>query len=121
MNYHNTNNLRGDELKQADKRATNQNEWVKHFFERNMGVYLTPSAVKRAYDKQLNTDVLLTSIRRAMSDLSKGINPPLHKSELTTKSPRGGREGYWIMHTSKSVDLFNGGAEKSRQEQFGGL
>ena len=105
-NYHNTNNLRGEELKQADKRAGNQSVWVKGFFQRNPGTPLTPSAVKRAYDKYFNlhppNDVLLTSIRRAMSDLTKGRNnaPLRYCDEIpTTKSPRGGKEGYWMLNT----------------------
>ena len=95
MSYHNTNNLRGDELKAADKRAMKQNVWIGQFFKRNAYMSLTPSAVKRAYDKAFSTDVLITSVRRAMSDLTKGEGSLLIKLDLTTKSPRGGRESYW--------------------------
>ncbi len=119
--YHNTNNLRDDELKQADKRAVNQEQWILNFFERNKGLNLTPSAVKRAYDKALSTDILITSVRRSLSNLSKGTNAPLEKVDLTTKSPRGGREGYWVMHTAASVDLFGDSVLKPRQETYGGL
>jgi len=100
LNYHNTNNLRGDGLKQADKRATKQTDWIKAFFQRNPTHNMTPSAVLRAYNKayQLTppNGILLTSVRRAISDLAKN-NGVLEKLDLTTRSPRGGREGYWCL------------------------
>lgn len=104
-NYHNTNQLRGDELKNADKRASNQDRWISEFFGRYQ-LPMTPSAVKRAYDKYFNTDILITSVRRSMSNLSKGEESILVKADIpNTRSPRGGFEGYWKLRTGQG-ELF---------------
>jgi len=126
LEYHNTNNLRGQALEDADKIAVGQKKWILAFFQRNPYTPMTPSAVKRAYDKangtgHLNggTGVLITSIRRAMSNLSKGKDAPLKMADIPpTKSPRGGMENYWILNIRDS--LF-GDLPGNKQERYGGL
>ena len=112
FSYHNTNNLRGSDLKSADKRAMKQEKWVSEFFRKNRGTPMTPDTVKYKYDRDNNTEslnngsgVLLTSIRRAMSNLTKGEGAQLVKMDLTTTSPRGGRESYWVMPAPEVLEL----------------
>gem|GEM_PF-5188252 len=117
LEFHNTNGIRGEQLKQADERAISQKEWIKEFFNK-FPSRKTPSAVKDAFDVDNHTEhlnggsgVLVTSIRRAMCNLTKGPEgsaPHLRKvPNLLTKSPRGGAEGYWERNIPKESSLFD--------------
>jgi len=50
------------------------------------------SAVKRAYDKSHNKTILITSVRRAISNLSKGNNAWLVDTGLTVPTDNDGKE-----------------------------
>jgi len=63
--YHNTTNLKGDQLNQAKKKAISQNERVLNFFQSHALEEFTPCEVQK------RVGGLITSIRRAMSVLTK--------------------------------------------------
>jgi len=92
LEFHNTVNLKGDELKKADDRAMSQSEWIKQFFNAYAHQPMGGSAVKRAYDKSHNKTILITSVRRAISNLSKGNNAWLVDTGLTVPTDNDGKE-----------------------------
>jgi hypothetical protein len=125
--YHNTNDLQGKELEKADKTAAKQEDWILAFFRKYKHQLNGPSAVKRAYDKDNGTSHLyggtgvpITSIRRACSNLSKGVNSPLimRKDLLKVESMYGGKEFLLELRKEPEGDLFG---TISKQEMFGGL
>lgn len=66
--YFNTVDLAGSELKKKEKKVGGQNEKILKYFQERPEGYYTP------FDVQLNlfwNEVPITSIRRAMSDLTK--------------------------------------------------
>lgn len=102
VEFHNTSDLRGEELSQADMTAQKQRDWIKAFYDRNSHQNIGPSDCKRAFDKahgsqhwNNGTGVLLTSIRRAISNLSKGEGSWLVKLSTQVKTDRGGKEFLW--------------------------
>lgn len=128
--YHNTNDLSGDELQKADQTAAKQKDWVLGFFKRYKHQLLGPSAVKRAYDKANGTGHLyggtgvpITSIRRAISNLSKGLDSPLvtRKDLKKVDSMFGGKEFLSELRKTPPDDLFGGSVLKPKHEEYGGL
>ena len=68
MGFFNTIGLRGKKLKQAEGKAKTQNEIILSFFKQNIGAKYTPSDI---HIKLFDTNTPLTSVRRAMSDLTR--------------------------------------------------
>ena len=104
MEFHNTVNLRGAELKKADKRAMSQSDWIKWFFDTYSHQPMGGSAVKRAYDKSHNKTILITSVRRAISNLAKGENAWIIDTGLTVPTDYDGKEK--LYQRNMPTDLF---------------
>jgi hypothetical protein len=66
--FHNTTNLTGDKLKQREIKNGSQNDAILKFFRRNPGLLYTPFEIWKVMNLPRTP---LTSIRRAMSDLTK--------------------------------------------------
>ena len=66
MTYHNTTNLTGEELKRAERKALSQKQKVLQFFKDNPNGSYTPFEVQ----SRVNPIWPITSVRRAMSDLT---------------------------------------------------
>ncbi len=67
MTFHNTIDLQGDDLHDANVKAGRQQDQVLAFFEANYGGCFTPLQVHRS----LGLNCPETSIRRAITDLTK--------------------------------------------------
>jgi len=115
LEFHNTVNLR--DTKKADKRALSQKEWIKQFFDSYYYCPMGGSAVKRAYDKNHHPKtILLTSARRAISNLSKGKGAWLIDTGLTVPTDNDGVEK--LFQRNKPTDLFGDTVTKKHE---GGL
>jgi len=68
--FHNTTNLTGSELKTAKQKALSQNKLILQFFKRNKRSVFTPCQIHRYLFE--NKKVPITSVRRAISDLTEG-------------------------------------------------
>ena len=87
--YHNTTNSEGDELQRYERAALSQDERIAVLFERHAPFGLTPSQVHRALD----TRAPLTSIRRAITKLTKAR--VLEKTGEQVGGPFGRPEYRW--------------------------
>ena len=76
MSYYNTTNLNGADLKKSTGRAESQTEKILRFFLANPDWSFTPAMIHKVFN-----DILLTSVRRSMSDLTKSgdLIKPIHK------------------------------------------
>ena len=74
--YYNTNAETGDQLKQSCISAMSQQEAILAHFKLNPGRHFTPAEIQRVFPS-----MLLTSIRRAMNNLTP---EHLTKTELRT-------------------------------------
>ena len=70
MRHHDTTNLTRDELELAELRAQRLEDHIRRLFESRWMEYISPPAVKRHLDRLLQRDVLLTSVRRGISNLT---------------------------------------------------
>ena len=68
MSYYNTNKLKGFDLKEANRKANTQEDRILGFFERNKNKRYSPEEIQ-PYCQMLTKP--LTSVRRAMSNLTK--------------------------------------------------
>lgn len=68
-NFFNTIKLYGKQLKEAQEKATNQDERIYLIFSQNRGKKMTPFEVLDIY-KKLYKEVPITSIRRSLTYLS---------------------------------------------------
>jgi plasmid rolling circle replication initiator protein Rep len=66
MNYYNTTNEKGDNLKENTIKAISQDNVILKYFKDNKGVKLSPSMVLN----RTNLKCPITSIRRSMSNLT---------------------------------------------------
>jgi len=99
MTYYNTTNLKGDTLAQERQTAKTQEDLIIKFFQR--GRLFRPSQLITMEALHPNTPI--TSIRRAMSDLTKkGI---LEKTTRKGFGPYGKREYYWRLK-DRQKELF---------------
>lgn len=73
MNYHNTNNLSGVDLQDAEEKTLNQEEKVQAFFNLHPLRKFLPSDVEHWLKQKgkIPHSTPITSIRRAMSNLKK--------------------------------------------------
>lgn len=88
--YHNTTPIHGDELLQAVMAAQKQDDMVMAFFDR--GGAWTPSEV-HGYLTRAGRKTLLTSVRRAISNLAKA--KLLVVTGMTKMGPHGRPENIW--------------------------
>ena len=90
--YFNTTNLKKEELKSAHKRTTKQADVILDIFEESP-FPLSPSTILKI-TKDLGFSWPITSIRRAISDMTKV--GALIKLNTKVKSSYGAKEHLWI-------------------------
>jgi hypothetical protein len=90
--FHNTTNLRGEELKLARLKANGEVMQVLQFFREHPGEHFTPYDVRRA----LFSDPLkISNVKRSITDLTT-IQPPfLIKTDLMKEGDRGSLNHTW--------------------------
>jgi hypothetical protein len=91
--YYNTTNLNGSDLKKSTGRAESQTEKILRFFLANPWAYFTPLDIHRA------TGILLTSVRRSISDLTKSDD--LVKTEKQCMEMYGAINYKWTLNKLK--------------------
>ena len=69
MTYYNTNKLKGFDLKEANRKANTQEDRILGFFEKNKNKQYSPEEIQ-TYCQMVTKP--LTSVRRAMSNLTRG-------------------------------------------------
>ena len=97
--YYNTNNLTGFDLKEANRKASTQEDRILHFFERNRGNRYSPEEIQ-TYCQMVTHP--LTSVRRAITNLTsdgylrktKNMKPgvygkPVHTWEFSSGQDQG--------------------------------
>lgn len=91
MTYHNTTHLHGPDLREAERKAASAAERIRRLFAGLPdGQGITPSKVHRL----VGGDTLLTSTRRAISDLtSEGY---LVRTDELVPGPQGKPEHLWV-------------------------
>ena len=93
--YHNTTNIDGTRLDQFEEKAKSQDEKILEWFEYSEGAY-SPSKIN---DRVFASSVPLTSVRRALSNLTKaGL---LVKTDRQVKGPYGRPEHLWKLPTTQ--------------------
>ena len=97
--YHNTNNLQSDDLKISIEKCKTQEEVIYNIF-RNQ-IRLTPSKAWTIYEKATNKNVPITSIRRAISNLSK--QNLLYKTEQTKRGIFGKPEHEYVLSVESII------------------
>jgi len=111
--HHDTTNLSREKLLLAEKRAKGLEDHILALFQKRWMENISPPSVKRHVDNLLQQDTLLTSIRRAMSNLTR--DGYLEKTEAMVDG------GYGVdVHTWRLKDrpsLF----PVDRVANFGGL
>ena len=101
MPFYNTINLSGDELKKAVAETDKQVVLIEKIFKANPGVKLSPSDILHIVQDNYQLKWLLTSIRRAMTDLSSPKEGDVLQKMAETKiGPHGSKEHYWILKVS---------------------
>ena len=99
IHHHDTTNLSPDELILAEKRAVKLEDHILGLFQKRWMEYISPPSAKRYIDNLLQRDTLLTSVRRAMSNLTRdgllektgamvdgGYGSPVHTWKLKVKT-----------------------------------
>ena len=94
MAFYNTISLNGADLKKSTGRAESQTEKILRFFLVHPDRAFTPAEVYRAMD-----DILLTSVRRSMSDLTKSGD--LIKTDSQALGNFGSANYKWMLNQTK--------------------
>lgn len=68
--FYNTISLEGEKLAKANARALGQEELIKEIFLKNPSLEITPSQMQKLFNSKLDRYHPITSIRRAMTNLS---------------------------------------------------
>lgn len=101
--FYNTISLESSALKSASLNNLKQEEFITQIFRLNPVALISPSQVLRIYNKYYQKNVPITSIRRAMSDLtSKDI---LRKTSVMVKGIFGKDEHCWCLKTNDLVTI----------------
>lgn len=101
--WFNTINLSGMELKAAHLNTLKQEEFITEIFKNNPTSLISPSQVLSIYNKYYHKNVPITSIRRAMTDLTtKDI---LRKTSVKVKGLYGLDEHCWVLKETKGVQI----------------
>lgn len=100
MSYHNTNNLKHEQLFRAEQKAKSQDVRILEFFEMFKSRSWTPSEVWETVGMK-SEGVPLTSTRRAMSNLVK--QEKLIKTETQKNGLFGKPEHYYIYFQKSPV------------------
>lgn len=94
--YHNTTDSSGNQLEQYEQKAVTQEQRVLHFFEANPGRSFTPSEVLSYAFSHLLPRPPVTSVRRAMSNLT--APGKLEKTTEQRQGPYGRPEYAWRLN-----------------------
>ena len=90
--FHNTTNLRGEELKLARLKANGEVMQVLQFFREHPGEHFTPYDVRRA----LFSDPLkISNVKRSITDLTTIEPPYLVKTTVMKEGDRGSLNHTW--------------------------
>jgi predicted nucleic acid-binding protein len=101
--WYNTISLEGLELSKAHLNTLKQEEFITEIFKNNPQSLIIPSQVLKVYIKIYNKNTPITSIRRAITDLTaKGI---LRKTSVTAMGEYGKVEHCWVLKETTSVKL----------------
>jgi len=101
--WYNTISLEGMELKAAHLNTLKQEEFITEIFKNNPTQLISPSQVLSIYNKYYQKNVPITSIRRAMTDLTdKNV---LRKTSVMVKGEYGKSEHCWVLKESKGVTI----------------
>ena len=101
--FYNSINLSGLELSSAHLNTLKQEEFITEIFKNNPQSLIIPSQVLKAYVKIYQKDTPITSIRRAITDLtSKGV---LRKTSVTAMGEYGKVEHCWVLKETTSIKL----------------
>lgn len=82
MSFHNTIHVTQAELPLFQDKAKRQEDVILEIFTERKGDWLNPDHVHTIYKARTGKNTPITSIRRAISDLSKGNDAKLIKSAL---------------------------------------
>lgn len=104
--FYNTINLNGDALKAANENAVFQERVIEAIFRDNPGFELSPSMVHDIFLTQLQKNIPITSIRRGITNLTKGkprdgIEGILEKTEVMKMGLYQYNEHCWVLKESE--------------------
>lgn len=101
--FYNTIDLSGEILKKEWANSLKQEDYITEIFKCNLNKPLSPSQILKVYNDKHKNNVPITSIRRAMTDLtSKNI---LRKTSVTVKGLFGKNEFCWCMDSKEGVQI----------------
>ncbi len=102
--YYNTNGLNSQEVEQVSRKFNNQERAIVDFFLKYPLHKLPASRIYNGclYHKLIHERTPLTSIRRAISNLSNGANAPLVKLPETATGPMGKPEHLFALRTNSN-------------------
>lgn len=101
--FYNTIDLSGEKLKDALDNNLKQEEFVLEVFSRNPLALISPSEMMGIYNKYYGKNVPLTSIRRAMTDLTE--KNKLRKTSVMKEGMYGKDEHCWCLRTEDKVQI----------------
>lgn len=97
--FYNSINLNSEQLSKENANALKQEEFITEIFKANKNKPISPSQVHKVYGKDFSKNVPLTSIRRAITNLtSKGT---LRKTGIMVTGAFGKPEYCWVMEGKK--------------------
>ncbi|MBL6985275.1 MAG: hypothetical protein ISR74_06750 [Candidatus Thioglobus sp.] len=108
ISHHDTTNLSKEDLVLAEKRAKKLEEHVLDLYQKRWMEYISPPSAKRHIDKILQKDTLLTSVRRAISNLTR--DGYLEKTDVMVDGGHGSPVHCWKLKQKDS--LFGDSVEK---------
>jgi len=92
--FYNTTNLNGADLKKSTGRAESQTEKILRFFLSHPDWSFTPAMIQKVFG-----NILLTSVRRSMSDLTKSGD--LIKTDSQALGNFGSANYKWMLNQTK--------------------
>lgn len=108
MSYFNTISLEGKPLEIANGKAALQEDLVLEIFKANPGVLISPSQMLNVFKTKYKRNVPITSIRRAMTNLTNNKKDPdkdkkLIKTASQTRGLYNYNEHYWVLNTPEET------------------
>jgi len=101
--FYNTIYLDNDQLTKANAEAMKQEEFITAIFKSNPNKPISPSQIHKVYGKDFSKNVPLTSIRRAITNLTeKNI---LRKTGIMVDGIYGKPEHCWVMEVKTGVQI----------------
>ena len=101
--FYNTIELSLTELKDANIQTLKQEEFITEIFKANPTALISPSRMLGIYQKYYQKDTPITSIRRAMTDLTD--KEVLRKTSVMVMGLYGKQEYCWCLKEPKGVQL----------------